>query len=66
MAAVLAALIIVLAIAVGAFRLLLPQLPAYQGQIQAWAEGALGMPVQFSRMDARWGLQGPELTFLTP
>jgi uncharacterized protein (TIGR02099 family) len=63
MAAVIAALIIVLAIAVGAFRLLLPQLPAYQGQIQAWAEGALGMPVRFSRMDARWGLQGPELTF---
>ena len=62
-AAVVATLIIVLAIAVGAFRLLLPQLPVYQGQIQAWAEGALGMSVQFSRMDARWGLQGPELTF---
>ena len=62
-AAVVATLIIILAIAVGAFRLLLPQLPAYQGQIQAWAEEALGMPVQFARMDARWGLQGPELTF---
>ncbi len=62
-AAVMAALVIVLAIAVGAFRLLLPQLPTYQEQIKGWAEGALGMPVQFSRMDARWGLQGPELTF---
>ncbi|MEE8308755.1 MAG: hypothetical protein V3R81_15925, partial [Gammaproteobacteria bacterium] len=61
--AVVAALVIVLAIAVGTFRLLLPQLPTYQEQIKAWAETALGMPVQFSRMDARWGLQGPELTF---
>ena len=61
--ALVAALVIVMAIAVGAFRLLLPQLPTYQEQIKAWAENVLGMPVEFSRMDARWGLQGPELTF---
>ncbi len=55
--------IILLAIAVGAFRLLLPQLPAYEGQIKNWAQQALGVQVDFSRLDARWGLQGPELTF---
>ena len=55
--------IILLAIAVGAFRLLLPQLPTYQGQIKSWAQDALGVRVDFSRLDARWGLQGPELTF---
>ena len=55
--------VILLAIAVGAFRLLLPQLPAYERQIKGWAQDALGLTVEFSRLDARWGLQGPELTF---
>jgi uncharacterized protein (TIGR02099 family) len=63
LAAFAAVLVILLAIAVGAFRLLLPQLPAYEGQIKSWAEQALGLPVDFARLDARWGLQGPELTF---
>lgn len=55
--------VILLAIAVGAFRLLLPQLPAYEREIKGWAQDALGLTVEFSRLDARWGLQGPELTF---
>jgi uncharacterized protein (TIGR02099 family) len=55
--------VILLAIAVGAFRLLLPQLPAYEREIKGWAQDALGLTVDFSRLDARWGLQGPELTF---
>ena len=63
LASTVAVLIILLAIAVGAFRLLLPKLPEYQAQIKVWAEEALGTPVRFSQLNARWGLQGPEVTF---
>lgn len=70
LAYVAAALVILLALAVGLFRLLLPRLPEYQDEIKAWANAAIGMQVQFADMDARWRLSGPELTFrdaeLTP
>lgn len=58
-----AAVVILLAVAVGLFRLLLPKLPAYQEEIKNWANAAIGMEVEFSGMDARWRLSGPELTF---
>jgi len=58
-----ATLVILLAIAVGLFRLLLPRLPEYQEEIKGWASAAIGMEVEFSGMDARWGLSGPELEF---
>ncbi|NIW23215.1 MAG: hypothetical protein GWN29_00850, partial [Gammaproteobacteria bacterium] len=58
-----AVLVIVAAIGVGAFRLLIAELPSYQGQVQAWAQEVLGLRVSFSRLDARWGLRGPELSF---
>lgn len=58
-----AGVVILLAIALGVFRLLLPQLPEYQEEIKAWASTAIGMHVDFSGMDARWGLSGPELEF---
>ena len=58
-----AVLVIVAAIGVGAFRLLIAELPSYQGQVQAWAQDMLGVSVSFSRLDARWGLRGPELSF---
>ncbi len=57
------ALIILLAIAVGLFRLFLPRLPDYQEDIKGWASAAIGMTVEFSGMDARWGLSGPEVEF---
>jgi uncharacterized protein (TIGR02099 family) len=56
-------LVIVLAIAVGLFRLFLPRLPEYQEDIKGWASDAIGMTVEFSGMDARWGLSGPEVKF---
>jgi len=59
----LGAVLIVLAISIGAFRLLVTQLPSYQGEIQAWASEALGLSVDFTGLDARLGLLGPELTF---
>ena len=58
-----AAVVILLAIAVGLFRLFLPRLPEYQEEIKTWASDAIGMHVEFSGMDARWGLNGPELEF---
>ena len=58
-----ASLVILLAIAVGLFRLFLPRLPEYQEEIKGWASTAIGMQVEFTGMDARWGLSGPELKF---
>ena len=57
------AIVILLAIAVGLFRLFLPRLPEYQEDIKGWASAAIGMSVEFSGMDARWGLSGPEVEF---
>ncbi|MEX2124309.1 MAG: YhdP family protein [Woeseia sp.] len=57
------ALVILLAVAVGLFRLFLPRLPEYQEEIKDWANAAIGMQVEFSDMDARWRLRGPELNF---
>jgi len=56
-------IVILLAIAVGLFRLFLPRLPEYQEDIKSWASAAIGMSVEFSGMDARWGLSGPEVEF---
>ncbi|NNC78312.1 MAG: TIGR02099 family protein [Woeseiaceae bacterium] len=58
-----AGVVILLAIGVGLFRLFLPRLPQYQDEIKTWASAAIGMQVEFSGMDARWGLRGPELKF---
>ena len=58
-----AGIVILLAVAVGLFRLFLPKLPEYQDELKAWASDAIGMQVEFSGMDARWGLSGPELNF---
>ncbi len=59
-----AGVVILLAIGVGLLRLFLPRLPEYQEQIKVWAGDAIGVDVEFSGMDARWGLSGPELEFL--
>jgi uncharacterized protein (TIGR02099 family) len=58
-----ASVVILLAIGVGLFRLFLPRVPEYQDEIKVWASAAIGMQVEFSGMDARWGLSGPELEF---
>lgn len=58
-----AAVVILLAVAVGVFRLMLPQLPEYQAEIEARVGEVIGHEVRFERMDARWRLSGPELVF---
>lgn len=62
-ASIVAGLVIVLAMAVGAFRLFLPQLPEYQAQIEAWATQALGRPLKIGDIDARLSLEGPLVVF---
>ncbi len=57
----LAALVILLAILIGLFRLLLPQLPEYQAEIQARLSETAGLHIEFESLDARWRLRGPEL-----
>ena len=47
-----AAIVIILAIAVGIFRMMLPRLPEYQEEIKGWASTAIGMEVEFSGMNA--------------
>ncbi len=58
-----AALVILLAVAVGLLRLMLPELPAYRDEIRARAGAAIGLDVEFDGIDARWRLSGPELIF---
>ena len=56
-----AAVVILLALAIGLFRLLLPLSPQYQDEIEAWASDFLKAPVEIDTLDARWRLGGPEL-----
>ena len=58
-----AALVILLAVAVGLLRLMLPELPEYREEIRARAGAAIGLDVEFEGIDARWRLNGPELIF---
>lgn len=58
-----AALVILLAVAVGLLRLMLPELPEYREEIRARASAAIGLDVEFEHIDARWRLNGPELIF---
>ncbi|MAD91579.1 MAG: TIGR02099 family protein [Gammaproteobacteria bacterium] len=58
-----ATVIILLAVTVELFRLFLPRIPEYQDDIKAEVSAAIGLQVEFSSMDARWGVNGPELAF---
>lgn len=58
-----AGVVILMAIAVAGFRLTMARLPRYQAELKAWVDDSLGLRLDFDKMDARWGLRGPELTF---
>ncbi len=60
---VLAAVVIAMALVVGAARLLLPLVPDYQDDIRAWASEATGYDIRFQSISASWPLSGPELSF---
>lgn len=59
-----ATLVIVMALLVGAVRLMLPLVPDYQDDIRAWASAATGYEIAFGGMSAGWPLSGPELSFI--
>ena len=61
LAAIFAGLAILLALLIGAFRIVVAQAPDYRQPIADLVSGFLGLPVQISRLDARFGLGGPEL-----
>lgn len=56
-----AALAILSALIIGAFRVAADQLPEYRTPIERWASRMLGLPVEIGGMDARLGLDGPEI-----
>jgi len=58
-----AALVIAMALLVGAARLLLPLVPDYQDDIRAWASEATGYDIRFEGLGASWPISGPELSF---
>ena len=63
MAVAAAMALILLAMGAGMLRLVVIQLPIYQGEILEWVRAELGIDLNFSQMDARWSLLGPEFSF---
>ena len=57
------AAVVLVAVGVGAFLLLVRQLPNYQGEIQSWVTAELGLELDYTQLDAAWGWRGPELEF---
>ena len=62
-AVALAMALILLAMSAGVLRLVVIQLPSYQGEIWEWVQSELGVDLGFSQMDARWSFLGPEFSF---
>jgi len=54
---------ILLALLIGAFRIVVAHAPDYRQPIAEWASGLLGLPVEIDQLDIRFGLGGPELVF---
>jgi uncharacterized protein (TIGR02099 family) len=62
-AAAAAAIVILLAVLVGAFRLVLTQVPEYRDQIGNFLSDRFALDVAFATLDARFRHYGPELVF---
>ncbi len=62
-AAVVAALALLAALGVGAFRLAIELLPGYQQQIAEQVRAATGLRLEFDSLNARIGRYGPEIHF---
>ena len=52
--------VLLIALLLGALRVLLPLVPAFQQEIAHWTSESLGYPVEFARIEPDWGLGGPE------
>ena len=62
-AATLGSLVILLALAIGAMRIALDQVPAYREDIRAWVNKSTGLEVDFHDLKPRWRFYGPEVYF---
>jgi uncharacterized protein (TIGR02099 family) len=62
-AGVFAVLAIGLALLFGVFRIAVSHAPEYRQPIEARASEVIGLPVSIGRLDARLGLDGPEVVF---
>lgn len=60
-AGIFSALAILLALAIGAFRIAVTEVPEYRQPVADWASRTLGLQVDIGHMDARLRLGGPEL-----
>ncbi|MDD9894038.1 MAG: DUF3971 domain-containing protein, partial [Gammaproteobacteria bacterium] len=58
-----AVLLILLAVSFSLFRLLLPEIPELQRDIEAMASKAVGKPLVIGEMEAEWAGWGPRLVF---
>lgn len=56
--------LILLAVVVGAARLMLPLVPQYLEQVRSFTGASTGLVIDFERISASWPLSGPELRFL--
>ena len=63
LAATVAALLVLLAVAIGALRIWLEHSPEFAPRVVARVEELTGLKFAFARLDARLGLHGPELVF---
>lgn len=60
-AGIVATLVILLALVLGALRVALAHVPDYRDQIQAWVNDTTHLDVRFRDLDARWRFFGPEI-----
>lgn len=58
---IVATVVIVAALMVSVFRIVVPQVPAYRGEIVDWASGVLGAPVAIGALDLQWRGLRPEV-----
>ncbi len=56
-----AVLVILVALLISVFRMVVPQVPQYRGEIVSWASGVLGAPVSIASLDLQWRGLRPEL-----
>ena len=58
-----AAVAVAVVLGIGALQLMMSRLPSQQAELQAWVTEELGLSFSFERLDARFGANGPEVTF---
>lgn len=62
-AATLGSVVILFALAIGALRIALDQVPEYRDEIRAWVSKSTGLEVDFHDLKPRWRFYGPEVYF---